>query len=227
MQNVLADLYPLGDHGLEEVPYRHYFELQHLQKIVKFNKNMNVLELGCGTGRWIVSLAPMVNHYAGVDFNNKSLVIAKNEIDKLGISNVVLYNQSIVDFKGDRLYDIIYLSGVTQYIEDDQLFKVLINLKPFMKRSTIIIDRSTVNYKNRDMIKTEKYYSIYRTFNELYMIYKKCGLRCGYIGKSYEYLRGITLPSMYLMLIESRILNRLFPINRDWEHVFFVFKRCG
>ena len=58
----LVGMYPLGQEGLLEAPYRRYFETRHLKKIVRFHERMNILELGSGNGRWAVSLAPLVYH---------------------------------------------------------------------------------------------------------------------------------------------------------------------
>lgn len=223
----LVGMIPIGEGGLSEVEYRHYFELKHLKKIVKFTHDMNVLELGCGNGRWIRSLAHYVNHYTGVDFSKKALNIARKKT--MWIGNVSLYNQSIVNFWCRRtrmLYDVVYFGGVSQYIEDDEMHTILDNLKSCVKPTTVIVDRSTVNLEKRGVIKTDEYHSIYRTSQELKDIYEKHGYGCIYQKQSYRYLRGKPISlNNYIMLLQSYILDLSSPVKKDWSHDFFVFMR--
>lgn len=244
----LIGVYPMGGGGLLEVPYRHFFEVKHLRQKVCFDETMNVLELGCGNGRWILSLAPLVKSYTGVDFCNVALDIAQEDINKLGLKNVELRDQSIVEFKGELPYDVIYFSGVTQYLQDDELKTVLKNLSQYFKETTVLVDRSTVNYKERENISSTHYISIYRTPKELNAIYSEFGFRLIYEKRSYLFLRGskiwnsfrlfqnsfrllvhITRPiSYYVMLLFSFFADTINPKHfegGDRSHDFLIFKR--
>lgn len=245
----LVGMYPLGGGGLVEAPYRHYFELQHLSKIVRFHHAMNVLELGSGNGRWAVSLAPLVSDYTGVDLTPRAIEIAQGVVSGRMIKNVTFHEMSILDFKGDRPYDVIYFSSVSQYLEDDQIHQVLNNLSSWVTPSTIIVDRSTVKYRQREILERPGYYSILRTPDELDKIFKEHGFALSYYKRSYRFLRGAqflihpplnrilpaivkwTQPvSLYLMLALSWIADIINPIpfkEDDWSHDFLLFKQFG
>lgn len=251
MENIprqLIGVYPMGGGGLLEVPYRHYFEVKHLKQKVCFDNTMRVLELGCGNGRWILSLAPLVKNYTGVDFGHAALVIAQEDINALSLKNVELREQSIVEFKGDQPYDIIYFSGVTQYLQDEEIRTVLNNLRPYFNNKTVLIDRSTVNYKERENISSPQYISIFRTPKELTDIYSDFGFYLRYEKRSYLFLRGgrilnsfrlfqnsfrvlvhITRPiSYYAMLLFSFLADTINPKpfeGGDRSHDFLIFKR--
>lgn len=241
----LVGVYPLGGGGIIEAPYRHFFELQHLKSIVNFTSKMNVLELGSGNGRWIASLAPLVAHYTGVDITHEALDIARKVVACKVIPNVDFHEMSILDFYGDRPYDFIYFSGVSQYLDDDQIHRVLNNLSRWIKSETIIVDRSTVNYRQREILSRTDYYSLFRTPQELEHIFKNHGYCLKTHKRSYRFLRGGRflrqpiiskyLPilvgacsplSLYTMFGLTFLLDLIYPIpfeGGDRSHDFHLF----
>ncbi|MBF0117640.1 MAG: class I SAM-dependent methyltransferase [Desulfobacterales bacterium] len=246
--NHFLNIYGMGGGGEIEAPYRQYFELRHLKKIVKFKKNMKILDLGVGNGRWAISIAPLVKQYTGVDFSRKGLDIAQQNIDRMGLQNIKLHEYSITDYSDDELYDVIYLGGVSQFLEDDEIKKMLANLKPCLKPETVIIDRSTVNYKKREIFKKPNYYAIFRTPDELRCLYGSIGFDLDYQKRSYRFLRGARLIrrlkplnnylslfiltfypfSLFIMLWFSCFADILLPKpfeGGDRSHDFFLFKR--
>jgi SAM-dependent methyltransferase len=242
----LIGCYPMGGGGVLEAPYRHFFELKHLRKVINFQKNMNVLELGCGNGRWIVSLAPLVKNYTAVDFSEPALAIAKERVQEAGISNVEFYEQQILSFKSEKKYHIIYFSGVTQYLQDDEIKTVLANLVTCISAETIIVDRSTINYSCREILNKEGYFSIFRIPTELYSIFENIGFKIAHQKRSYLFLRcgrflnrkpfRKTLPllcklfsplSYYFLFIFSWCADYIYPIpfeGGNRSHDFMVFK---
>jgi ubiquinone/menaquinone biosynthesis C-methylase UbiE len=52
------------------------------------NKEMNVLEIGCGTGTTAVIHAPFVNHYHATDISSVMIEIAKNKAKEKNIKNM-------------------------------------------------------------------------------------------------------------------------------------------
>jgi hypothetical protein len=186
----LVGVHPMGGGGLVEYPYRHYFELQHVNRIVRFTRDMNVLEIGSGNGRWVVSVAPFVKHYTGVDSDHEGMTIARAEIQRLGIANVDLREMDIGDFKGDRPYDLIYFSGVAEFLEDDQLHVALKNFSPWFKDTTILLDRSTLNRNRPSVQRSRDGFYIYRTPLQLEEIFGEYGFVLKYHKPSYRPLRG-------------------------------------
>jgi 2-polyprenyl-3-methyl-5-hydroxy-6-metoxy-1,4-benzoquinol methylase len=242
----LIGIYPLGNGGLLEVAYRHYFEFQHLKSLVSLNSTINILELGSGNGRWALSIAPLVKHYTGVDLSREAIDISIRDCQVKQIRNVDFHNKSITDFLGDRFYDLVYFSGVTQYLEDAQIHGILRNLSPWFKPNTCILDRSTVNFHHRSAVDRGDYFSIYRTSQEIIDIFAAHGLLFQYQSRSYRYMRGSrwlfgrpildVMPklidmakpfSYYGMLFIFWLVDFVKPISfeqRGWSHDFFLFK---
>jgi SAM-dependent methyltransferase len=243
----LVGVYPLGGGGAMEAPYRHFFELRHFLSIAPLRPDMSVLELGSGNGRWALSIAPLVQTYTGVDLSPRAVEIAREDAASRGLRNVDFRELSILDFRPDRAYDLIYFSGVSQYLEDEQLGAVLQNLSPGFKPDTLIIDRSTVNYRAREILRRENYYSILRTPEELRALFAERGFRLDYCRRSYRFLRGarfltarpwnrlvtafvlgVQPLSLWLLYGFSWLADTLHPIpfeGGDRSHDFLVFRR--
>jgi hypothetical protein len=243
----LFGTHAMGNGGVLEIYYRHYFELRHFRHLVHPNRNTNVLELGSGNGRWMTSLAPHVATYTGVDFSERAVEISKSEAQRRGFTNVRICRQSLTEFKGDIPYDIVYFSGVSQYLQDDEFSLVIANLEPQMTSKTIIVDRSTVNYRRRETVSREDYFSIYRTPQEIADLVEGHGFRLARCERSYRFLRCtrlLTLPyvrrlvlalcssvkpvSYYALAALSFVADTVKPLpfeGGDRSHDFLLFER--
>lgn len=208
-----ALVYGLGGGGEIEIPYRHFFELKHLQRVVKFNEHMNVLELGCGSGRWAISIAPKVKNYVGVDFSRNLLLLAEQEARKKNIFNIKFIESSVIDYTSTDIFDIVYFSGVTQYLSDEHFIGVLHNIDNSLLPNSIIIDRSTVNFMKRN-IRYDNYFSIYRTPSELTTIYDSFGFKLEYQKRSYRYLRlSNYLKRLNINNVLLTLINKMKPFS--------------
>jgi SAM-dependent methyltransferase len=245
----LVGVHPMGDGGLVEYPYRHYFELKHVNRIVRFTKDMNVLEVGSGNGRWVMSIAPFVKHYTGVDSDHEGMTIARAGVERLGITNVDLKEMDIGDFKGERPYDLIYFSGVCEFLEDDQIHDALKNVSPYFTSRTMILDRSTTNHKQPSVERVHGGFYTYRTPKQLQDMFGKHGFVLQYQNRSYRPLRGgrfvskspleatirrlveSTRPaSFYLMHSLSFLADIIHPTqiaSKGVSHDFSLFSRQG
>lgn len=246
-QPEFAGTYPLGDCGYSEILYRHYFEFQHLQNLVSLSKEMTVLELGCGGGRWALSIAPLVKKYIAVDFSRQSLEIAMNRASVKKISNIEFICSSIQEFIPHDNYDLIYFSGVTQYIEDDEIVEILNKLSLCSKPNTVIIDRSTISLGERITKSENNYFSIYRTAPELIDTFRRAGWIFTYRNRSYRFMRfsnivnlpiiNSALPKLILMTqpfsfhiiyilvcLADKTSPAIFEENK-FDHCFFVFRK--
>ncbi|EDS76714.1 methyltransferase domain family [Clostridium botulinum C str. Eklund] len=232
-----------GDGGIYEVPYRHYYEVKNLKKLVKFTTNMKVLELGCGGGRFAMDIAPLVNKYVGIDYSEKAIDIAQKQSEKLCLSNTEFIQGSAVDFKYDDKFDVVYFGCVLQYLKEEEVKKTLKNLKRNLKDNTIIIDRSS-NFNNiRHIADSILYYCIYRTPKEIENLFKNTGYKLVSRKRSYNFLTAGLFMRKYLksnimfrksiykiMNIFSNVFNSFIYNDRKgnyFSHDFFVFKRSS
>ena len=246
-------IWPMGTGSLIEIPYRHYWELRHLLKILPKNQNLKILELGCGAGRWAFSFAHIVSKYVGVDISERQINYARQKSKKNNLSNCTFIEADItkpIPLNGQK-FDVIFFGGVLQYLNDDQIAVLLLQCKTWITKSGIIVDRSTiVTERERYVRDDENYFCIYRTPKELEKVFEKSGFNQTYNKRTYRYLRfpclwklkpintltkvGIKIApwlAFRKMLLVSIFGDLLFgKSGRDddgifYSHNYFVFER--
>lgn len=210
----------IGGAGHVEVLYRHHEELRHLKNMVGFDRSMDVLEIGAGNGRWALSLAPCVNSYVAVDFSRQMLDLAQVRAAKRKIRNIFFVEASAQDYTPEQSFDIIYFSGVTQYLHDADLDTLLERLLAVLKPGGIVIDRSTVSLNQTCRTAASGYFSIYRTTDAIRQIYSRSGLQLYYNNPSYRFLN---FPDVVQWLLMRRISIRLVALCAPLS---FVLLRC-
>ncbi|KLN60458.1 SAM-dependent methyltransferase [Kiloniella spongiae] len=86
-----------------------------------FTPDMEVLELGCGTGTTALIHAPFVKHIHAVDISEKMLEIARDKAAKQNVTNVTFAQAAIDTFIApDQSYDIIMTHSVLHLLEDKE-----------------------------------------------------------------------------------------------------------
>ncbi len=204
----------IGGGGLSEILYRHHEEVAHLRRIVSFTGVETLVELGCGTGRWIEALAGSVRSYIGVDFSAGSLALARARVQTRSLRNVTLVQSSALEFEPPGPIDVLYLSGVTQYLEDAELAALLSRLAPHLAPGAVVIDRSTLHRRHRKVTDSKGYYSIYRTGDELMRAFAGAGLRCFYREPSYVFLSfPFPIPLLLRTRVAARCISSTSPVS--------------
>lgn len=74
-----------------------------------------VLEIGCGTGRLAVRVAPAVAEFFGIDISSKTVERAKKY---LSFPNVTLICADFLDYSFDTTFDLIYSSLTFMHIKE-------------------------------------------------------------------------------------------------------------
>lgn len=91
-----------------------------LEEQISYNlfnfRGKDILDLGCGTGRYAVSLAKK-NRVVAVDFNKKMLGIAKKKAEKARVE-IKFIQGNVIDFKTEKKFDIIISMMVQDQIKD-------------------------------------------------------------------------------------------------------------
>lgn len=102
--------------------------LEPVIEFSKHNKNVRILDIGCGTGQ-IVKYLPKNVSYVGWDFNSNYINKAQNLFEKKNIDFVCLdINDS--SLKSKDKYDFVFLAGVIHHLDDisvKKLFQTVID----------------------------------------------------------------------------------------------------
>lgn len=98
-----------------------------------FRPDMEVLELGCGTGSTAIAHAPFVKHVLAADVSPKMLEIARTKADAATIENVTFQQSTVEDFNAaDGSFDVVMAHSLLHLLEDKEaaIAKVHRMLKP-------------------------------------------------------------------------------------------------
>jgi ubiquinone/menaquinone biosynthesis C-methylase UbiE len=155
--------------------------LSLLEKHSKFSNKLSVLDLGCGIGRWYVNLKDHVEYYTGIDasfnFIKESKDHFKNE-KNCNFCQCNLENLKSSSFKNK--YDLVIITGVLMYINDNFIGKILSELLDIVKTSGAFYIQESVSTLS-ERLTLDKFYSsdlncdysaIYRTENEYKTFFK-------------------------------------------------------
>ena len=100
-------------------PLREYMDKWDGQEFIdemELNKAKSVLEVGVGTGRLAVRVAPFCGDFCGIDISPKTVERAEENLS--GYKNVTLICGDFLNFRFDRSFDIIYSSLTFMHIKD-------------------------------------------------------------------------------------------------------------
>lgn len=183
-------VYPMGMGGLVEIYYRTYIEKLNFLKLIKSKNKPSVLEIGCGAGRWAISLNKYLKNYTGIDISETSIEKAIELCTAKQINNCSFQCIDITNFKSKQKFDIIYFGGVTQYMQDEEIKTSILHLKNFLNKDGLLIDRSTLTLENEQQINNrDGYFAIYRNEKELASLFADNGFQIISSMNSYAFLR--------------------------------------
>ncbi len=98
-----------------------------------FRPDLEMLELGCGTGSTAIQHAPDVKSIRAVDMSSKMIEIAQREAEKRKITNVSFEQSTIEELSvPDRSFDMVLALSLLHLLEDKEaaIAKIHTMLKP-------------------------------------------------------------------------------------------------
>ena len=152
------------------------FEKNKILPSLRLDKSKNVIDIGCGVGRWATSVVPLCGRYVGVDFSEEMIkAVSKRFADK---DNVLFKRASFLDLFEDveitgKKYDAVIITGVSIYINDSILAKCYEKLPDILNKGAIVYIEESIGVETRltlngvwseDM--KSNYAAIYRTRDE-------------------------------------------------------------
>lgn len=100
---------------------RDYMDKWDGQKFIdkmNLDKSKSVLEIGVGTGRLAVRVAPFCGRFTGVDMSQKTIERAKENLKS--VCNVNLIYADFLNYEFSEQYDVVYSSLTFMHIKEKQ-----------------------------------------------------------------------------------------------------------
>ena len=85
---------------------------------MELSGNKSVLEIGVGTGRLGIRVAPKCGEFWGIDISRRSVERARENL--AGISNAEIICGDFTDYDFERTFDVVYSSLTFMHLEDKQ-----------------------------------------------------------------------------------------------------------
>jgi glycerol-3-phosphate cytidylyltransferase len=144
-------------------------------------KKKSILDLGCGDGRHLEDMCKHFGRVVGVDFAETLIDLSRARLAKLGV-NAELHVADATEFTTDEKFDVILVSGLFPYLDDEQAARLMTNLMKYSTPSTQVLVRSSIGVNKRidvvnqfsQELKT-RYTAYYRTNEEMLDLFGRHG----------------------------------------------------
>lgn len=144
-----------------------------------------LLDLGAGIGTWSRFFAKKVSKVTAVEYTKSLIDVATTENSNSGITNIDFVHSPAQDFTSSEKFDIIFISGLFVYLNDNEVDLLMQKIPQYSKESTQIILRDGTGLLNRYEINDKfsenlsaNYSAIYRTADTYKKLFKDIGFTC-------------------------------------------------
>jgi SAM-dependent methyltransferase len=138
----------------------------------------NILDLGCGTGRWTAAMADFTQQYIGLDFCEDFLNEASRAAASLPAPARFRYehadlSQGLPDSVSHTQFHTVIVAGVLLYLNDADASALLVQIADRMAPGALLYIREPLGLSNRLTLKEHfstdldaSYSSVYRAISE-------------------------------------------------------------
>lgn len=174
----------------------------------------SILDLGSGTGQWTFRFCDRgARHVTAVEYSAPMSEIAEREAQARGIETIDFIVSSAEKFTTDKTFDIVFISGLFVYLNDDQADVLVRNLPDFCGPESLVLLRDGTGSRGRHEINSKfsenlsaEYSAVYRSAQEYLDLFASAGFSCARHEDMFE--EGSVLnkyPETRLRLYEFRL----------------------
>lgn len=176
------------DKNAKLVEMRNLAETKKLLPLIQLDENSRILDLACGIGRWADAIGDKMQCYAGVDFSEDLIRIARERSSNPKASFLV---GSVTNLDGiltsEQTFNRVLMIGIMVYLNDDDIFAFTSVVERHCEPGTLICMREPVGIETRLTLKDfysdeleDNYNAIYRTREELIGLISPALLKKGF-----------------------------------------------
>ncbi len=125
---------------------------------MQLDKTKSVLEIGVGTGRIAVSVAPECKDFTGIDISEKTIAKARKNIKSGLFKKLVLICADFLEYKFEKTFDVVYSSLTFMHIQEKQrAFDTVFDILQPDGRFVLSIDKNRDRYIDMGAYKVKVY----------------------------------------------------------------------
>lgn len=168
----------LGDQNPQYARQWDAYEKSFILSKLRLDETKNVLDIGCGMGRWTKTVAPLCNQYYGLDFSEDMVRLAKEHFSQPPYDRCTFLHASLDEALQfgtlpEKFFDAVIIAGVSMYINDALLQFCYEHLPHVLRKGAILYIEESVAVKERLTLNhiwseglKDDYDAIYRTREE-------------------------------------------------------------
>lgn len=167
----------------ENLQLKIQLETEKVSDFLSSVSGMSVLDLGAGVGQWAFRFAEAgARSVTAVEYSEPLADIGRAEAKRRSLDNVSFAVSSAEDYASPTTFDLVYISGLFVYMNDDQAERLVSNLKGFchdqtqvlLRDGTALAARHEINDRMSDHLQS-RYSATYRTRQEYIELFAKHG----------------------------------------------------
>ena len=177
----------------EKAAEKFLLEKKHLENVIKFKNDCNIVDLGGGIGLWSEYFSHKVNQVYLVEKQPTFIKQAKKRVNELNIKNIIITENDVVDYSLPlNSVDYIFLSGVTIYLNNEAFDKLLKNIYKYLKPNGQIIHRDAYGRDSEYVVNNYSealsldYSALYRTEEKYDELFSKNQFQKSYSADMYD-----------------------------------------
>jgi cyclopropane fatty-acyl-phospholipid synthase-like methyltransferase len=179
-------------------------------------RDKTILDLGAGVGQWAFRFVERrARHITAVEYSPPLAEVGRREATRRGVDNVDFVVCSAEEFTSTSTFDIVMISGLFVYLNDDQAELLVQHLPAFCHASTIVLVRDGTGINGRHEIND-------RFSRHLHVNYSATYRTAGDFERMFT-AQGFALNRHENMFEEGCVLNK-YPETRLR---IYEFKRPG
>jgi ubiquinone/menaquinone biosynthesis C-methylase UbiE len=148
-------------------------------------KGKTVLDLGAGVGQWAFRFVEQgAAQVTAVEYSAELAEIGRREAQRRGVGNLEFVVSPAEAFMAPGTFDIVFISGLFVYMNDDQAEKLVSGLARFchagttvlLRDGTGVLKRHEINNRFSEHLKTD-YSATYRTAEQYETLFSRYGFK--------------------------------------------------
>lgn len=155
---------------------------------VMIEENSSVLDVGCGTGRFVFQAADKCETVVGVDLSSRNIKLANTKLEKSKLENVsfIHVNADSLKTKFEKKFDYATISYVIHEMDYDERIKILNDLKTISNKIIIAdyfvpqpINKRGISNRIAEFLAGKDHFNNFLNFNKhngIYGLAEKTGL---------------------------------------------------